>query len=179
MLVRKLHTYGIRGIAHNWFENYLRNRKQFVSIHNVNSKHRYISYGFAQGSVLGRLLFLLNINDIIYVSSILFSIIFADDMNNCITGKNEDMLICTLNDELIKLVEWLDINKLSLNVTKTQNVVLCRPRREFSRSSYVQYNGNVIQRVTTTRKLFSSTSEMERTYSTYKSKTIKRTRNLA
>ena len=51
--------YGIRGVVLRWFQSYLENRKQFVSIGNVRSDISYISCGVPRGSVLGPFLFLL------------------------------------------------------------------------------------------------------------------------
>ena len=36
---RKLEYYGIRGIANDWFQSYLSNRKQFVTIGSTSSDH--------------------------------------------------------------------------------------------------------------------------------------------
>ena len=41
---------------------------------------------------------------------------FADDTNVFASHKNADKLISIVNTELIKVVNWLKINKLSLNV---------------------------------------------------------------
>ena len=59
ILLSKLKHYGIRGVAYCWFEYYLKDRKQYVSINGYNSKHLSISLGVPQGSVLGPLLFLI------------------------------------------------------------------------------------------------------------------------
>ena len=58
----KLEHYGIRGIPHLWFQNYLSNRKQNVG--GVDSKMSDIIHEVPQGSVLEPLLFLIYINDI-------------------------------------------------------------------------------------------------------------------
>ena len=73
-----------------------------------------------QGSILGPLLFLLYINDISHVSDELFLILFADDTNAFLSGKNIHDLFHSMNTEFKKkLVVWLDINKLRLNAKKT------------------------------------------------------------
>ena len=44
ILLKKLHFYGIRGVPHQWFSNYLENRKQFITI-NTNSSFSNITCG--------------------------------------------------------------------------------------------------------------------------------------
>ena len=55
-----------------------------------------------QGSILGLLLFLLYINDLSHVSSILFGLLFADNSNMFMSGKNPDESIHTTNKEMEK-----------------------------------------------------------------------------
>ena len=57
ILLHKLFKYGIRGIAFNWFQDYLRGRKQFVSFNDAESSRLTIKCGVPQGSILGPLLF--------------------------------------------------------------------------------------------------------------------------
>ena len=62
--------------------------KQFVSFNNVTSSYKPITCGVPQGSILGPLLFLLYINDIVNVSPLLFTILYADDSQLILTGNN-------------------------------------------------------------------------------------------
>ena len=51
ILMKKLYHYGIRGVALEWFRNYLLNRQQYVSINGTNSVNQTVHYGVPQGSV--------------------------------------------------------------------------------------------------------------------------------
>ena len=57
ILLSKLCHYRIRGLANKWFESYLANRKQFVSINGFESSTSSITFGVPQGSVLGPFLY--------------------------------------------------------------------------------------------------------------------------
>ena len=63
ILFNKLYVYGIRGLALDWINNYLRNRKQFFVYNNSQSSFENIVMGVPQGSILGPLLFILYLND--------------------------------------------------------------------------------------------------------------------
>ena len=128
ILLSKLEHYGVDGIPLQLVKSYLTNRKQYVKINEVNSNLLPINTGVPQGSILGPLLFIIYINDFARASSIFDFICYADDttlfstLNNLVNAQNinPDIII---NKELAQINEWLEINKLSLNVTKTKFMV--------------------------------------------------------
>ena len=123
ILINKLQHYGIRGIANKWFNSYLDDRKQFVSVGTIRSDLNYIVCGVPQGSVLGPLLFLVYINDFNNSSDLLDFHLFADDSNLFYAHKNLRSLEEHLNQQLINIHNWLCANKLSLNVDKSHFVI--------------------------------------------------------
>ena len=78
ILLDKLAHYGVRGIENNWFKTYLTNRKQHVTVSGQISDNALIEFGVPQGSVLGPLIYINDLNQAIKFSRVHH---FADDTN--------------------------------------------------------------------------------------------------
>ena len=103
-------------------------------INGSKSNNLSVACGVPQGSVLGPLLFLIYINDLPNSSTKLSFYLFADDTNIYYEAANLDMLEKTVNKELKKVKMWLNVNKLSLNVNKTNYVVFRSPQHSLSKA---------------------------------------------
>jgi len=128
LLLKKLALYGIRGIALDWLTSYLSDRSQYVKFNNEMSSCKSIICGVPQGSILGPTLFILYVNDMCNVSDVLKCILFADDTNLFYTGNNIDDMCNVMSSELEKLNLWFKVNKLSLNVKKTNFMLFSQKR---------------------------------------------------
>jgi hypothetical protein len=157
ILIKKLDHYGIRGIANKWFQSYLTNRQQFVTINNQNSSLKPMNYGVPQGSVLGPLLFLIYINDLHRAIHFSTARHFADDTNLLISNHSLKQLKKQLNIDLKILTVWLKANKISLNSSKTEILIFKNPNKPLTYdlklildgkklypSKYVKYLGILI-----------------------------------
>ena len=141
ILLSKLYHYGIRGLANKWVESYLANRKQFVSVNGFELSTSSITCGVPQGSVLEPLLFLIYINDL-HVTIKHYKVHhFADDTKLLIINKSLKRLNKLLNIYLKNLTNWLNANKISLNVSKTELLIFKPKRKPLDFNMKIKLNG--------------------------------------
>ena len=107
----------IRVNPKHWFESYLTNCKKVIKIGNILSEKKFITCGVPQGSTIGPILFLLYISDKKFFQNFRFLTILID--------KKAEEIEKTCNEEPRHVSEWLNANKLSLNLGKS-NLILFR-----------------------------------------------------
>lgn len=129
-LLYKCEKYGIRGVAYNWMKSYLCNRYQCVEISTINKNSKLVKYrssfkhniyGVPQGSILGPLTFLIQINDLPTAISHK-SVLYADDVTLVLHDTDKEALEQKLNQSVQDMGKWLDKNNLYLNATKTKYI---------------------------------------------------------
>ena len=124
ILLCKLMHYGFRGTVIDWFKSYLSNRTQYVYYNNIKSNSGNLTCGVPQGSILGPLLFILYIIDIVNTSTMLKSILFADDTTILYSHDDLASKMNEINMELQEVTNWFKANKLSVNAGKTNYMLL-------------------------------------------------------
>ena len=122
--LKKLKKYGAIGSENAWLASYLCKRMQFCRVNGVSSGLDDINCGAPQGSCLGPLLFLIYINEIPFSLQSSQVTMYADDTALSHSSKNIVDLSENLNSDLYNLKQWLQGNKLSLNLIKTQAMVV-------------------------------------------------------
>ena len=122
LLIKKLKRFGISEMALKWFISYLDGRTQKVEIDGLLSDELPILISVLQGSILGPILFLCYINDI-YLTTDLFTLLFADDTAGLMADNNIHNLIQKVNIEVKKLANWFRANRMAVNVSKTKYII--------------------------------------------------------
>ena len=156
ILLKKMSFYGINDNALKWFTSYLAHRNQYVSLENTTSSSLEITTGVPQGSILGPLLFLIYVNDLPVCTNCKF-LMYADDTClltpidvNTNTQTINDAISVGINIKLQSLYDWLVVNKLSLNVSKTKFMLFhfLQKHIEMCHVPALEINGTPIKYVT-------------------------------
>lgn len=124
IILQKLAKYGVDQDALKWLKSYLANRLQRCNVNNHLSSTSSLNCEVPQGSIIGPLLFLIYINDLPNCLSLGSPRMYADDTNVTFAASDMLGLETQINTELKSINLWLKPNKLSLNVAKTEFMVI-------------------------------------------------------
>ena len=152
ILIEKLYYYGIRGVAKDWFHSYLDSQKH-VTLNGSNSSTKTILTGVPQRSVLGPWLFLIDINDLCKCARYSETYHFADDTNMLQLHSSLETLAKRMNFDLKNLSQWLKVNKLSLNVMKTELIIFHKSSKKTDPSLKIILDGKRLIQTDTVKYL--------------------------
>ena len=155
ILLSKLQAYGIRDSANQWFCSYLRNRMQTCLVNCNKSSETYLPCGVPQGTILGPLLFLLYINDLPNCLMHSQPRMYADDTSITYASNDVEEIERCVNIDLDRIRIWLAANKLTLNTTKTEFLLIGSRQRlsTLERNPIIEINKFPIKHVSTSKSL--------------------------
>ena len=125
ILLMKLEAIGLNEDVIKWFRSYLTrltDHQQLVDVSGTLSSSAEIKCGVPQGSILGPLLFLINVNDMSGVVNNKL-LLYADDSAILVADKHTSNIEKLLKKELEMVSDWLIDNKLSLHLGKTESIL--------------------------------------------------------
>ena len=123
ILISKLENYGINEANLQWCCNYLTNRTQRTLANGKLSASNKITCGVPQGSVLGPLFFILYVNDMQAAVNKSDIQLYADDTVIHSSDSNSAKAASDLQTAMNQFTRWCHENKLSLNASKTKQMV--------------------------------------------------------
>ncbi len=148
ILLKKLGMYGMGANALEWFYHYLVDRNQHSKVNNVILESLNTKCSVPQGSILGPLLFIVYINDLVEILSETKANLYADDTAMYVSGESYIDVILALRIEMDNLVQWLRLNKLTLNVAKTKLMIFgTKPKLRAIRDSPLKIGDETVERV--------------------------------
>ena len=154
IMLKKLKQMGLSQACLNWFESYLTNRKVGTFLNSSLSDFSDIHHGVPQGSILGPVLFVIYINDIVQQVKDCNIHLYADDTVLYFSHKDPSHIENVLNNNLKQVYDWMCVNKLSLNPSKTESFLIGSRSQLARRNSLcIKLCGQVIKHKETVKYL--------------------------
>ena len=109
-------------VSIKWFESYLTNRTQCVSLYSQLSEPGTVKCGVSQGSIQGSLLFLIFINDLpLALKDIAAVDLYADDTTFYDFQNDIEQLEINLQSTINSLQDWCRHNGTVINIEINNN----------------------------------------------------------
>ena len=155
ILLEKLSCYGLRDNELSLLQSYLSNRSQCCSVNCKISGFMPINCGVPQGSILGPPLFIIYMNDSQNITSICHISMYADDTHLSSAMSYLNDINVELIPDFVKICDWLQVNKLSLNILKTEYMVIGTEQMltQMGSISKIKIDSSYLERVVKTKSL--------------------------
>ena len=118
LLIAKLYSHGISLASINLLSSYLSNRTQRIKINDCFSLRNEIEYGVPQGSVLGPLLFNIDLIDFFFICENDDIDSYADNTTPYTCARDTPTVISELQSTSEKLFNWFEKNHLKAGPEK-------------------------------------------------------------
>ncbi len=156
-LAVKLSNLGLNTSLCDWIQDFLTARPQVVKVGQFTSNSITLNVGAPQGCVLSPLLYSLYTHDCVSSHSSTSIIKFADDtvVLGLINNNDEAAYL----EEVESLTSWYQDNCLSLNVSKTKELIVDFRKRQQQPYTPLMISGTPVERVSSFKYLGANISE--------------------
>ena len=124
LLTAKLRAYGLDDNSVKLINPYLHCRLRRVKLNGNFSNWRTVNSRVPQESLLGPLFFNTFINDINFFCDNSSLRLYADDTTLYASNSSLNLLEIKINQDLASISDWLTLNYLTVNSTKTKAIIL-------------------------------------------------------
>ncbi len=156
-LAVKLSDLGLNTSLCDWIQDFLTARPQVVKVSQFTSNSITLNVGAPQGCVLSPLLYSLYTHDCVSSHSSTSIVKFADDtvVLGLVSNNDEAAYL----DEVERLTSWCQDNCLSLNVSKTKELIVDFRKRQQQPYTPLMISGTPVERVSSFKYLGVNISE--------------------
>ncbi len=172
-LAVKLSDLGLNTSLCDWIQDFLTVRPQVVKVGQFTSNSITLNIGAPQGCVLSPLLYSLYTHDCVSSHSSTSIVKFADDTVVLGLINNDDE--AAYLDEVERLTSWCQVNCLSLNVSKTKELIVDFRKRQQRPYTPLMNSGTPVERVSSFKYLGVNISE-DLTWTTHIQTQVKKAR---
>ncbi len=171
--LNELTDLGLNSSLCDWIQDFLTGRPQVVKVGQFTSNSITLNVGAPQGCVLSPLLYSLYTHDCVSSHSSTSIIKFADDtvVLGLISNNDETAYL----DEVERLTSWCQDNCLSLNVSKTKELIVDFRKRHLLPYTPLMISGTPVERVSSFKYLGVNISE-DLTWTTHIQTQVKKAR---
>ena len=147
ILLSKLYLYGVIGNAYELLSSYLGNRTQRCAVNGVISNTCTLTCGIPQGQYSGLCCFSCILMPYLIVYQTPNPRMYADDTHLTYADNDICSIEASLNQDLSNINRWLTANKLTLNMTKTEFMLIGSRQKLNSLSAFpaLEINGTQLR----------------------------------